>query len=418
MSTMEQAEQWTYWQVLRNARISAYLAGDLISNVGDGMLLTALPLLALSLHGRISTALAIAVVQTAPYVLATAVAFAVGFSKLRVPPRALLICDCLLRGVLFLGLGVLALRGELTLLTLIGCLLFGSIFRMLALSSRRLIVTEQVEVAGRFAVNGLLGTTTGLALYAIGPVIGGVLSASGNAGIALLADGASFFVLLAAIFLTVRPQSAAAISKIASASGWSILRRVHTAARLFVVVFCFNLFYMPVEIALPLLVHGPLKSNGTGLGVIWAGFGVGALIGAFGTNYLRRLPQQKLLVAIIAAWAAVVGLLGIAPSVPFATVIFFVGGLVYAPFTPVVYTFVQSMLEPDAQQAVITLWAAGSVVAAPIGLALSGPLIAGVGVHGGLLLSALLTIALVPLASAKLLGYEASGAHGAKKQER
>jgi hypothetical protein len=90
------------------------------------------------------------------------------------------------------------------------------------------------------------------------------------------------------------------------------------------------------------------------------------------------------------------------PSVPFAVVAFFFGGLIYAPFTPVVYTFVQSVLQPDEQQPVITLWSAGSVLAAPIGLALSGPLVESVGPEVGLAVSALLTIALAPLAGVRL----------------
>ncbi|TCO55735.1 hypothetical protein [Actinocrispum wychmicini] len=78
--------------------------------------------------------------------------------------------------------------------------------------------------------------------------------------------------------------------------------------------------------------------------------------------------------------------------------------MIYAPFTPVVYTFVQVVLKPDEQLPVITLWTAGSVLAAPVGLAVAGPLIQAVGARGGLIVSALLTIALVPLATVGLRG--------------
>lgn len=83
-------------------------------------------------------------------------------------------------------------------------------------------------------------------------------------------------------------------------------------------------------------------------------------------------------------------------------VVFFVGGLIYAPFTLVVYTIVQRVLAPAEQQPVLTLWTAGSNLAAPLGLALGGPLVQAVGTEGGLIVSALLTIALVPLAAAGL----------------
>jgi hypothetical protein len=78
--------------------------------------------------------------------------------------------------------------------------------------------------------------------------------------------------------------------------------------------------------------------------------------------------------------------------------VFFLGGLIYAPFTPVAYTFVQSVLSTDEQQPVLTLWPAGAALAAPV-----GPLVQGVGVTGDLVVSALLTIALVPPAGVGLL---------------
>jgi hypothetical protein len=261
------------------------------------------------------------------------------------------VADCVLRTVLFSALGLVALSGRLTLVELIAGLLVGSVFRMVALSSRRLVATALVPPADRLAVNGLLGTSSGLAIYAVGPVIGGLLATVANPGIALLVDGLSFVVLLVAVVFAVvfavPPQPGSVAGKALPASGWHILRRLPVAARLFGVEFCFNLFYMPVEVALPLLVRGPLHGNGTALGTIWAGFGVGAVLGAVATNFLRRFHQQRLLVAIIAGWGVVVLLLVVAPSVPVAAAVFFLGGLIYAPFTPVAYTFVQSVLSPD-----------------------------------------------------------------------
>ena len=394
--------EWTYWRVLRGGRIGALLAGDLLSNVGDGMIITALPLETLRIRGQVPAALAIAATETAPYVLATILAFTIGLGRLRIPPRALLIADCLLRFLLFGALGLLALTGRLTLPVLIGGLLAGSVLRMVAQSSQRLVATGLVPPEGRLAVNALLGTSSGLAGYAIGPVAGGLVASLADPGLALLADGLSFAVLLAAVVFVVPRQSGSVAGTTVPASGWRILRRLPVVARLAVVVFCFNLFYMPVEVALPLLVQGRWHGGGTALGTIWAGFGVGALLGAIGTNLLRRLPRHRLLIAIIAGWGLVVVLLLISPSVPVATVVLFAGGVIYAPFTPVVYTFVQSMLGADEQQPVLTLWSAGSVLAAPVGLALSGPLINGIGVAGGLVVSAGLTIALVPLARAGL----------------
>ena len=395
-------ESWSYRRVLRDRRVSALLAGDVVSNVGDGMIITALPLLTLRIHGGVPAALAISAVEAAPYVLATALAFAIGLTRLRIPPRASIIADCLLRGGVLAALGLLATADAITLPVLICGLLVSSVFRMVGMSAHRIVVTAMVPPEGRLAANGLLGTSTSLASYAIGPLIGGVLAAVQNPGVALLVDAAGLVLLLAAVVFVTPPTAGSVGGESIPASGLRILRRVPSAARLLVVVFGFNLFYMPVEVALPLLVRGPLQGDGVSLGAIWGGFGVGAVLGAMLTGLLRKLPEQRVLVSIIFGWALVVLLLVVAPSVPYAVAVFFLGGLIYAPFTPVVYTFVQGMLAPDEQQPVLTLWTAGSTLAAPIGLGLGGPLVQGVGTQGGLVVSALLTIALVPLAAVGL----------------
>jgi hypothetical protein len=395
----EQTRQWSYWRALRSGRLGALLFGNLVSGVGNGMILAALPLLTLQIRGRIPAGLAIAAAQASPYVLACALALILGLTRLRIPPRAVVIADSWLRAGMFILLGVLAVTGTLTFWILVAGLLLGSVFQVAAISGRRLLATGMTEPAALFAVNGLLGTSTSLATYVIGPVVGGVIAVAASPGVALIADGLTFVVMLAAVYFASPARASPARDRTGSASGWHILRRHPAAARLFVVVFCFNLFYMPVEVALPLLVRGPWHGNGAGLGLIWAGFGAGAVIGAVGTALLRNARRQPVLVAIIAAWAAVTVLLALCPTVTLAVAVFFLGGLVYAPFTPVAYTFVQSLLTPDEQQPVVTLWSAGALLAGPLGLGIAGPLVSGIGARGGLIVSALLTVGLTPFAS-------------------
>lgn len=396
------AGEWSYWRALRSGRLGALLAGNLISSAGNGMIISALPLLTLQIRGGIPAGLAIALVQASPYILASVLALTLGLSRLRIPPRALLIWDSMLRSATFILLGTLAVTGTLTLWMLVGGLLAGSVFQIASNSSRRLLATGMTGAAGQFAVNGLLGTSSSVAAYAVGPVLGGIVATAASPGVALIVDGLTFVPMLGAVCFAVSATSRPARGRFAPESGLRIMRAVPPAARLFVVVFCFNLFYMPVEVALPLLVHGQLHGSGTALGLIWSGFGAGALLGGMGTLLLRRVRRQRVLVTIIGAWAAAVLLLAFSPAVIFAVGAFFLGGLIYAPFTPIAYTYVQSMLTPDEQQPVITLWAAGAVLAAPVGLALAGPLVSAAGARNAMIISALLTVALVPLAAGSL----------------
>ncbi len=74
-----------------------------------------------------------------------------------------------------------------------------------------------------------------------------------------------------------------------------------------------------------------------------------------------------------------------------------------APFTPVAFSLVQSGVEPHEQQQVVTLWTTVSFVAAPLGLVVGGPLIQVAGTSGGLVLSGVLTLLIVPIAALAVL---------------
>lgn len=373
------------------------LGGDLVSSVGDGMAVVALPLLALRVRGGVDPALAIALIAAAPYVLAVALSLLFGLGHRRFRPRHVLVIDCATRFVVLTGVALLALTDRLPLWTLGVALLVGSGLRLLALSSRRLVATELAGERGRFAVNGLLGTGDSLATYVIGPALGGVLATAISPGFVLLLDGVSFLGLLVVTVAVVPAITGRAADPAATpTSGWAILRRVPVVAWLLVIVFCFDLFYMPLEVALPLLVKGPLRATGTALGVIWTAFGIGALCGSLVTSLLRRLPRMTLLVSLIGGWGAIVVLLGFAPTTTAAAGAFALGGLIYAPFTPIMYTFVQSKLRPDHQQPVLTLWSACVAVAAPVGLLLAGPLVARADSRASMVISGVLTLVLVP----------------------
>lgn len=389
----------SYRDVLRDRRVAGLLAGDLCANVGTGMLVVAMPLQTLRIRGSVPAALAIGMVAAAPFVLATVVALAVGLGRVRVAPRALLLADCVLCTVTFGLLGALAVTGRLTLAVLAGGLLAGSACRMVGSSSRRVLATSLAGDRDRFAVNGLLGLNSNVALYVVGPVVGGIVVVAMGAGAVLFADAGGALLLLAAVLRAVPRTVALPQERRSTPSGWRILLRRPVAARLLVVVFFFNLLYMPIEVALPLYVRGDLYAGAAGLGLLWAALGAGAATGAALTNRLRNLPQRHLLIAIIGLWALCPVALAAVSNLTVALIVFGLGGLVWAPFTPVAYSFLQSGLAPDEQQQVVTLWTTGATLAAPLGLAAGGPLIQLTGTRGGLVLSGVLTLLLVPIAA-------------------
>lgn len=401
MTAVAQSGSLTYRQVLRDGRLATLLTGDAVSKVGDGMAFVALPLLALRLHGRVDAALAISLIRVVPFLLPVAASLLFGLGRRRFDPRTALLVDSVLRCGVYVGLGVLALAGSLGFWTLAAGLFAGSVLRLLSASSRRVLAMGMLGEDGWLALNGLIGTTDSLALYVAGPALGGLLAALTSPGLVLLVNGLTYLAMLVAALAVPRdgrpdepgPDEARA------RPGWQILRRTPVAFWLFLTVFLFDLFYGPVEVALPLLVTGSLHADSRALGVLWTAFGLGALGGALLTGQLYRYPLRLVLVAIVGGWAASVGLLAAAPGVVVAGIALAAGGAIYGPFTAVAYTLLQRVLGREEQPPVFALWAGGVAVAAPLGFGLGGPLVAAGGPRGGLAVSAVVTALLVPVAA-------------------
>lgn len=253
--------------MLRDRRVAGLLLCDVLANIGTGVIIVAMPVQTLAIHGDVPRAIAIGMVEAAPFVLATVLSLAIGLGRVKAPPRAMLLTDCVARALMFTVLGSLAVTDRLTLPVLIGGLLVGATFRMAVSSSRRLLATELGGERGRFAVNGLLGLNSTFALYVVGPVLGGLIVATTSAGVALFVDVCGALLLFVAVLMSVPrtvkpPSSARRVST--PESGWRVLRRRPVAARLLVVVFFFNFLYMLIDVALPLYVRGTLGATRPG----------------------------------------------------------------------------------------------------------------------------------------------------------
>ncbi len=327
----------SYRDVLRDRHVAGLLLGDLLASVGTGAIIVAMPVQTLSIHGSVPAAIAIGLVESAPFVLSTVLALSIGLGRVRIPPRTLLIADCVLRSITFTTLGALAVTERLTLPVLILGLLFGSTFRIAGSSSRRVLATSMAGEQGQFAVNGLLGLNMTFALYIVGPVLGGLIVATTSAGVALFFDACGALILLTAVLISV-PKAVddpEALGRPTSReSGLRILRRRPFAARLLVVEFFFNFLYMPIEVALPLFVRGALGADASALGLMWGALGLGAFIGAALVNRLRNLPQRQVLIAIVGLWAVCPIVLAFVDDLAVAMIVFGLGGLVWRRSPP------------------------------------------------------------------------------------
>jgi MFS family permease len=161
------------------------------------------------------------------------------------------------------------------------------------------------------------------------------------------------------------------------------------------VTFVFNFLYGPIDVGLPIFVKGSLAGGATLYGQLFTVFGVGSLIGGLAVGSLRRQSVVEWVAVLsILGWGGAAMLLAVAHSPELALIAFGLGGLLYGPFTAASVTFIQGATPKAEVGPVISIWAALTIGALPLGTAVGGPLVSGLGTRGTFALCASLTIGL------------------------
>jgi MFS family permease len=173
-----------------------------------------------------------------------------------------------------------------------------------------------------------------------------------------------------------------------------MIRSAPVLAGLLALTFVFYLLYGPLEVALPVHVATDLHGSAALLGAYWAVFGVGAIMGELAAPYLRRLPVWPTMTGIVLGWGLALVPLGLPTPLWVALAAFFAGAVIWGPWMSLSMGVFQDASPPGTLAQVLAARSSLLILAAPIGTALGGPLVAALGARGTLLLSALATIAL------------------------
>jgi MFS family permease len=184
----------------------------------------------------------------------------------------------------------------------------------------------------------------------------------------------------------------------AGGSGWRLIATSRTLLALTSLSFLFFLLYGPVEVALPVHVSN-LHGSAALLGWFWAAYGVGAVAGSLAAPYLRNWPLWPTMIGIVAGWGLALLPLGLGAPVGVSLTAFAVGGVIYAPYNSIAMAVFQDSVPAALLARLLAARAGLMIVAAPLGTALGGPLVAVLGARGTLLASALTTVALAVLAA-------------------
>jgi MFS family permease len=184
---------------------------------------------------------------------------------------------------------------------------------------------------------------------------------------------------------------------------WAVIRSSPVLPGLLALSFVFYLLYGPIEVALPVHVATDLHGSAALLGTFWAVFGVGAVIGELSAPFLRRLPVWPTMTAIVLGWGLGLVPLGLDTPLWAALAAFFVAAIIWGPWMSLSMAVLQETSPPAALAQVIAARSSLLILASPLGTALGGPIVAGLGARGTLLASAVATIVLGLITTAVLL---------------
>jgi len=359
--------------VLRNRSLAGLLTAELVSLTGAAMTFVALPWFVLATTGstaRMGWVLAAELAPTAILGIPAGTLIAKLGGK-----RTMLLCDAA-RGPLMLVIPILHRSGHLSFAALLATTFAIGSFSAPYFASSRLVIPEvagedEQLVASVGAVFSGVQQVTQLA----GPVLAGLLIAATTPATVLVVDGCTYLLSFLTIALVVRAgrrvdaaaQSKGVLAGLKFLLGDSLLGPVMLAAC--VVNFVAQGLFLCVQG----LAFFRYDANAHVLGFLFAGFGVGALLGALvAQRATRRVPLLKL--AAVAIVAMPLPLFLLAPSTPWPAALVFVGGfafftpLVNAPMFGILTVRTPVALRPKVMTAVMTV----ASMAGPFGFIAAG----------------------------------------------
>jgi len=337
----------------------------------------------------------------------------------------LVFVNAVLRALALGLIGGLAVAGALDPVGYVALLGVSSLLSAWGVAGKYTLIADLLPAEHRIAGNSLFGLADQLSLM-IGPALAGVVTALTGPAVVITADAASWVVLaisyarvapLAARLAASPPPAPAptvlpgpsatppppVASASADAGGWAVIRSSPVLPGLMAMSFVFYLLYGPIEVALPVHVASDLHGSAALLGTFWAVFGVGAVIGELSAPFLRRWPVWPIMTGIVIGWGLAIVPLGLTTPLWAGLAAFFAGAVIWGPWMSLSMAVLQDASPPGALAQVIAARSSLLILAAPLGTALGGPIVAALGARGTLFASAVATIVLGLVAAAVLL---------------
>ena len=355
--------------------------GQAVSNLGDGIQRIAVLWWARQATGSNTVVVMVALATALPSLLAAPVA---GWLADRYSRRMLMLLTDAIRCGAGAVLAVAAASGDLSTTFVIVVAVIAALAAAVFDPALQASITLLVPADRRATANSMFGANRAVAGI-IGPATGGVLIGFAGTSAALWVDVATFALSFILIGLSRIPMPVARAGSEADgglAAGFRVLRRDRQVRDLAVVAAGLNFCVAPVPVLIVGLAAGPLHLGGIGFGMLMAAVPTGLLLGLAMAPRFARITSAALWALLLTG--AAISVSGVATWAPWAGLALMTCGLGVGVANTLIQTRFQNRVPAELQGRVFSLVGALMVVGQPLGLLLTAPLVASVGVRGGL----------------------------------
>ncbi|MGA4959469.1 MFS transporter [Streptomyces lavendulocolor] len=386
------------------------LPGFAVSSVGDGMAVVAVSWLAIELAPAADRGIWVALAAATYTLSGAAGALLLGrFLRHRRPAR-LAGWDAALRAGALGAIPVLHVFGVLGIQGYVALLAVSSVLHSWGQAGIHTLIARLLPERDHLAGNAVLSGVGSIATVA-GPPLATLLIVFGGPATVLAVDATTFLVL-ALTFLLAVPKDGVPEPDEDPASrtaGFAVIRRVPALSGLLSLSFVFFFLFGPVYVALPLHVSDDLGASAGVLAAFYTAFGIGAVLGSVLTGFLGRWRLWPTTVGIVIGFGILMLPMGLGAPTAVSVVSFGFAGLLWPPYSSLSTTLFQRSAPGAVLPQALAASSAVRVLSVPLGTALGGPLVAGLGAVGALRLSGG-AIVLVGVAAAAALALRIVGA--------
>lgn len=384
-----------YRPVVTHPLLRRVLPGIGVSALGGGMSSLAISWLAMEIASPEQRSLWVAAAVTA-YTLPGAIGtFAFGRLLNGRSGAQLAGWDALLRAVALTAIPLAHMLDALSAPLYVALLGVASLLTAWGKAGRYTMLSEwlpqKYHLAGNAVINLMLELST-----VVGPLLAAVIIARGGP-VHVIAVVALSFAVLALTYRFAVPRKARtnAVTPGASRStGFRVIRQDPSLIGLLVLSFGFFFFFGPSTVAIPLYVVEDLGASASTLAGFYTAFGIGAVLSALLTGYLRNWPLMPTTIGIVLGFGLVLLPLGLGLPVLVSWVSFGLCGFFWGPFPSTTTALFQRAAPADILPQILAARGAIMGIAVPLGSMLAAPAVLVLGARGTLLISASCVIAM------------------------